>query len=181
MATPTQTGTTVPAGGKAGGAFPPFQGDTFASQILWLAISFGLLYLLLSRVALPRIAGILEERSDRISQDLAEAQRLKSESEAANAAYEKSLADARARAQAIAGETRAKVAAESDANRKQIEADLSAKLQAAEATIVAAKAEALGNVRAIALEATPAIVQKLSGVAPSADDVARAVDLVLKR
>src|SRR6476660_9499021 len=82
-----------------GGGFPPFQKDTFASQIVWLALTFVALYLLMSRVALPRIAAIFEDRRQRIDGDLAQAQRLKDSSEAALAAYEKSLADARNRAQ----------------------------------------------------------------------------------
>src|SRR4051812_38028557 len=74
--------------------FPPFLKETFASQILWFVITFVALYLLMSRVALPRIGGILEARKGRIDGDLGEAQRLKDESDTALAAYEKSLADA---------------------------------------------------------------------------------------
>ena len=84
--------TEAPAGHST---FPPFQSEYFPSQVVWLALSFVLLYVLMSRIALPRIGGILENRSKRISSDLAAAQRFKEQSEAANAAYQKSLADAR--------------------------------------------------------------------------------------
>src|SRR5438477_13060171 len=87
---------------ERGGGFPPFQSETFASQLLWLAITFIALYLLMSRVALPRIGTILDKRKGRIDGDLAEAARLKDQSDAAIAAYEKSLADARSRAQTLA-------------------------------------------------------------------------------
>ena len=83
------------AHGGAKPAFPPFQKETFASQLIWLALFFIGLYLLMSRVALPRVGGIIAARSATIEKDLAEANRLKQESEAAIAAYEKTLADAR--------------------------------------------------------------------------------------
>ena len=91
---------------EAHGAFPPFASETFASQLLWFAVAFGLLYYVMSRFALPRVAAIMESRSQRIAADLAEAERLRAESEAAGAAYEKSLGDARAKAKAIAQEMR---------------------------------------------------------------------------
>src|SRR5262245_56065197 len=99
--TPTETIEHVPAG-EHGGGFPPFQKETFASQIIWLALTFVALYLLMARVALPRVGAILDARKGRIDGDLAEAERLKTESDAAMATYEKSLADARNRAQLLA-------------------------------------------------------------------------------
>src|ERR1043165_3992304 len=93
----TNTHTEVPH--KSG--FPPFAKETFASQLVWLAITFVALYLLIARIAVPRIGGIIDERAKRIEGDFASAQRAKDESEAALAAYEKSLADARHRAQAV--------------------------------------------------------------------------------
>jgi F-type H+-transporting ATPase subunit b len=100
-------------GGDAhgGGAFPPFDQSTFASQLLWLAITFGLFYLLMSRVIVPRIGGILEHRRDRIAQDLDEASRLKEEADNAIAAYEQELAEARKKASAIAEAAREKAKA----------------------------------------------------------------------
>ncbi len=88
-----------------GGGFPPFESHTFASQLIWLALAFGLLYYLMDKIALPRIQAILHDRATRLSSDLDEAQRLKAEADAAGAAYEKSLSDAQAKAQAIALET----------------------------------------------------------------------------
>jgi F-type H+-transporting ATPase subunit b len=70
-----------------GGGFPPFQKDTFASQLLWVALTFVALYLLMSRVALPRIGSIIEDRKQRIASDFAEAERLKADSDAASVAY----------------------------------------------------------------------------------------------
>jgi F-type H+-transporting ATPase subunit b len=175
------TAHTEAEGGGHKGPFPPFQGDTFASQLVWLAITFALLYLLAWKVALPRIGGIIEARRQRIDGDIAEAQRLKAESDAALAAYEKSLADARARAQALADATRAKQAAAAEENRKALEQRLNAKLAGAEKAIIATKTAAMANVRGIAMEAAVAIVERLTGSAPSEQMAAEAVAAILKR
>src|SRR6185312_2496449 len=139
--------------GEHGGGFPPFQSQTFASQLIWLAFTFVVLYLLMSRLALPRVGSIIEEREKHIEGDIAEADRLKKQSEEAMAAYEKALAEARARAQAIAGETRAKQTAEADAARKKLEGALNIRLADAEKTIAATKEAAMANVRGIAVDA----------------------------
>ena len=164
--------TEAPAGKTA---FPPFQSQHFPSQLVWLAVSFVLLYVLMSRVALPRIGSIFAERSRRIAEDLAAAQRLKEQSDAADAAYQKSLADARSRAQAIANATREQQAAEADATNKRLEAQLHERLAAAEQSIAATRAAAMGNVGGIAAETAAAIVERLVGKTPSAQDVAAAL------
>ena len=175
----TKSHTEAPSGAKP--PFPPFQSDTFASQLVWLAITFVALYLLISRVAVPRIGGIIDERARRIEGDFAAAQRMKDDSEAALAAYEKSLADARSRAQAIGNEVRDKLNAEADVNRKATEAKLNADLAEAEKQIAATKTAAMANVRGIAVDAAAAIVERLIGTAPPAPAVAAAVDDALKR
>ena len=165
-----------------GAGFPPFDRTTFASQLIWLAIFFVALYLLASRVALPRVGSILAERRGRVSRDLDAAQRMKEESDAAHVAYEKALAEARARAQAIAGETRAKLAAQAEEKRKALESSLGAKLAEADKSIAATKAAAMTNVRAIAQEAAAAIVARLTGVdaGPQGAAAAAAVDAAIK-
>lgn len=157
-----------------GGAFPPFDPTFFASQLLWLTITFAVLYWIVSRIAAPRIAGILEVRRDRIAGDLGEAERLRGETDAAIAAYEQSLADARKNAGAIAAATREQLNRELEARRTSIEADLSAKLAEAEARITDIKSKALAEVDAIATETTEAIVSTLIGTV-SRDEAAKAV------
>jgi F-type H+-transporting ATPase subunit b len=164
-----------------GKGFPPFDATTFASQLLWLAITFVALYLLMSRVALPRVGAILENRRARIAGDLAEAQSLKEQSDAAIAAYEKALAEARGRAQALANETIQQQAAAAEANRKELDAKLNARIAEAEKSIAATQAAAMANVQTIAAEAAAAIVERLTGTAPAAQDVAAAVGAALKR
>ena len=160
--------------------FPPFQKDTFASQLVSLLIAFVALYLIVSRIALPRVGSVIDARQDAIEGDLAEAQRLKDQSEAALKAYESELAAARSRAQAIGTETREKLNAAAEAERKILEEQLSAKLSEAEKSIAATRQAAMSNVRGIAADAAAAIVQRLTGVAPEAAAVSSAVDASLK-
>ena len=169
----TNSHTEQPSGHK--GAFPPFNPTTFASQLFWFVIVFAVLYALMAKVALPRIGGIIENRQKRIADDLAGAASLKAESDAAIAAYEKALADARARAQAIANDTRDKQAAEAEATRKRLEDELNVKLAEAEKSIAATKQAAMSNVRGIAAGATKAIVERLIGTEPSDSAVDAAV------
>ena len=163
------------------GAFPPFQAQSFASQLVWLAIAFVLLYVLMKKLALPRVANVIENRQKRIDDDIAQAGKLKTQSDEAVAIYEKALADARGRAQAIASETREKQAAAAEAARKRLEDQLNARLADAEKTIAATKQAAMSNVRGIAEEAARAIVERLIGKAPADAAVGAAVADVLKR
>jgi len=176
----TAAHTEVPAQGHKG-AFPPFQKETFASQLLWFAVFFVALYLIMSKLALPQIGTILAQRRSRIEDDLKAAQRLREESDAELAAYEKALADARGRAQTIANQTREKLNAEAERTRKVLEGELNAKLEEAEKIISATKQAALVNVRGIAIDATAAIVERLIGSLPPGEAVETAVDSVLKR
>lgn len=159
----------------AKGVFPPFDPTYFASQILWLAITFGLFYLLLKRVILPRLAGILDARRDRIAADLDEAGRMKTEADAAVAAYEQELTEARAKGGAIAQQARDAAKTEAETARKAIEADLEKKLSAAESRISEIKASAMNEVGSIAEQTTQAIVEQLVGGNVSKSDVAAAV------
>lgn len=177
MAEPTAH-TEVPAGQSS---FPPFQSEHFPSQLFWLAVTFILLYALMAKIALPRIGSILENRAKHIADDIAAAQSLKERSDAAHAAYEKSLADARARAQSIASATREKQAAEAEAVNKQLEAELHSRLAAAEQSIAATRTAAMGNVRTIAADAASAIVERLVGKAPADHEIAAALESTLKR
>jgi F-type H+-transporting ATPase subunit b len=181
MAEPHTTSTEHVPAGEHKGAFPPFQSQTFASQLVWLVIAFVLLYALMAKWALPRVGRIIESRQKRIADDLADAERLKVQSDEAVAAYEKALADARARAQAIANETREQQQAAADATRKTLEGELNVKLAEAEKSIAATKQAAMANVRAIAEDAARAIIKRLIGSAPRDKAVAEAVADVLKR
>lgn len=180
MAEPAHKASTEhPAEGGHGG-FPPFQSETFASQLVWLVIAFVLLYVLMAKFALPRVGAIIESRQKRIADDLADASRFKTESDAAVADYEKALADARSRAQAIANETRERQAAEAETRRKALEDQLNVKLAHAEKAIASTKRAAMANVQTIAEDAARAIVERLIGQTPNENTVATAVTAALK-
>lgn len=166
-------GTQSPGGGQE--AFPPFDPRTFTPTIFWLIITFGLLYLILSRYALPRIEGILKSRSARIHADLSAAHKMRDEANEAAAAYERTLSQARSRSQELASETRAKVKLEQETKRQAIEADLSSKLLAAEERISNMKSAAMENVGQIATEAASAIVQHITGKPADRDAVEKAI------
>lgn len=160
------------------GAFPPFDPATYGSQLLWLAITFGFLYWLLSKVVLPRIGGILEDRDNRVAADLAAAGKLSEESNAALAAYEQALAEARQRAHSIAGEARNRSKAESDAERARLEAEVNARMTEAEARISDVKNRALAEVDTIARDATAALVETLIGPRATPAEITAAVNAV---
>jgi F-type H+-transporting ATPase subunit b len=172
------TAHTDACGGKP--PFPPFEKNTFASQLVSLVIAFVVLYLVVSRIALPRVGGVIDARQNAIDGDLAEAQKLSQDSDAALKAYESELAAARSRAQAIGAETRDKLNAASDAERKTLEERLAAKLADAEKTIAATRTSAMSNVRGIAADAAAAIVKQLTGITPDGNAVGAAVDASLK-
>jgi F-type H+-transporting ATPase subunit b len=170
--TDTHATTAADGGEHAGDVFPPFDPSTFPSQLLWLVISFAALYLLMSRVALPKIGGILEDRKSRIDADLAAADASRQKTDAAIAAYESALAAARKNAHDLAEVTRSGIKADLATKRKAVEAELSAKLGQAEASIQGTKRQALTHVEQIAAEAAQSLVSRLVG--PVSDQDARA-------
>jgi len=160
------------------GVFPPFDPSNYPSQLLWLAITFGLFYLFLKKVIVPRIGGILEVRRDRIAQDLDQAARMKEDADAAVAAYEQELAEARANANTIGQAARDSAKADAETERKKVEADLEAKLAEAESRIGGIKSKAMSEVGNIAEDTATAIVQQLTGTKVDKPTVAAAVKAV---
>jgi F-type H+-transporting ATPase subunit b len=156
-------------------SFPPFNPATFSSQLIWLAITFGALYAVMKRVALPRIAEVIEERRDRIQRDLEAAERLKGETDKALAGYEAALAEAKTNAGGIAKQTREALASETDREKERVEAQIAAKLVDAEKRINVMKTAALAQVNEIALDTVGQVVAKLGGGDVSRDDIQRAL------
>ena len=155
--------------------FPPLNPDTFAPQLIWLALTFGLLYLILKRYALPRVGEVIEERRDRIQRDLAQAEKLKVETEQALANYERALSEARTKALGVAKEARDRLTAEVDKERAKVEAAIARKLSEAEARIAQTKSRALASVEEIAADTAGAIVARLLGKEVSRDEVQKAL------
>lgn len=161
------------AEGKTG--LPQLNADHFIPQLFWLALSFVTLYLIMSRVALPRVGEVIEERRDRIQRDLDTAERLKGDTEKALSGYEKALADARANASGIAKETRDRLSSEVDKEKAKVDGQITAKLADAESRIAANKSKALASVREIAIDTVGAVIEKLVGERVSPDDIKRAL------
>ncbi|MBB4658752.1 F0F1 ATP synthase subunit B' [Parvularcula dongshanensis] len=160
-----------PVPGEQEGGLPQLDASTYASQIFWLLLTFGALYFVLSRIFLPRLGGVIEERRNRIADDYDQAAEFKRQAEEAQAGYEKALADAKARAASIAAETRASIDAEIAEMEEENDARLDAKIHAAEARIAETAERARDAVFQAARETTREIVSSLTGEAPSEADV----------
>jgi F-type H+-transporting ATPase subunit b len=149
-------------------------------QLIWLVITFGILYLLMVRVVLPRIGGVLEARAAHIAKDLAAADKLRRETEEAIAAYEQALAEAKQKAHAIVDAGRTKLKEEMAAERAKLDQELGKKSAEAEARINAAKVSAMKDVSAVAADVAADIVRQLIGSVPSKAEIEKAVQDVRK-
>jgi F-type H+-transporting ATPase subunit b len=168
-ASPAQDATHGTVEHHGGGDFPPFDPANFAPQLVWLALIFGLLYVLMSRIALPRIGSILSERESRIESDLFASRELQGKAQTAAAEHDETLRATKAQAQTIGRDAQQQAAAETQARRAAQETEFAQKIAEAEAQIVAAKKEALSNVEQIASEAAGSILEKLTGARVAAD------------
>ena len=151
-------------GEHASGGLPQLNPANFPTQIFWLALTFGVLYYLMSKKALPRVAEVIEARQERISRDLAKAAQLKEEAEAILAQVEKSLAGARSEAQGVIAQASADIEANNQARQAQLTADIAERLHSAEAAIATAKDQALANIRAESTGIVRDIAERLAGV-----------------
>ncbi|WP_419798877.1 MAG: F0F1 ATP synthase subunit B' [Terasakiella sp.] len=149
---------------------PQLDVTTFAPQIVWLVITFLAMYFIMAKVALPRIAEVLDERQTRIDENLAKAAALKVEAEQAAAAYEQSLAEARSKAQDEVKVVIDQANAAQAKAQEELAAKLDKKLSDAEARIAEAKDKALANITGVSADVAKATVEKLAGV--SVDDAA---------
>jgi F-type H+-transporting ATPase subunit b len=155
---------------------PQLDISTFAPQLFWLAVWFVVLYVLMAKLALPRIAAAIEGRRERREGDLAEAARLKAEAEEANLAFQRTMAEARAGAQAVISQTSARLAAEAAERQRVLAATLAQQIEAAEQRIAAGKDAALAEMRGVAVDVGRAVVEKLTGTLPDSAKMAAAVD-----
>lgn len=173
----TTHSTTEPAGGKS--AMPQLDPSTYAPQLFWLLITFVLLYVLMKWLALPRVGKAIEARRERLDGDLARAAALKEQAETVLAEYERSLAAARADAQASLRATNDRLAAEAAERQRQLSETLAQQIEAAEARIAGMKDQALTEVRGIAADVGRAVVERLTGTAPDPGAMNMAVDTAL--
>jgi F-type H+-transporting ATPase subunit b len=159
---------------------PQFDPAFFAPQLFWLAVTFITLYILMSKVALPKIGAVLDERQRKIDDNLDKAAQLKAEAEAAIAAYEKALADSRSHAQSVIKEASERLSKQADERTRELTGRLAEQIKAGEVRIAAAKDKALANVREIALDVAGATVARLVGASPDQAGLEAAVAAALK-
>jgi F-type H+-transporting ATPase subunit b len=176
MAQETIEGTQVPGQPKAEGGLPQMNFETFPSQLFWLLLTFGFLLVFLSKSALPRIGGAIENRRQRIVGDLETAEQRRKDAGTALKAYEASMAAARSRALALADESRKVIAVEVDRQKAAADASAQKSLAEAEARIAETRTAATAHVREVASDAAATIVERLIGERVSPADAMRAVE-----
>ncbi|PCH98861.1 MAG: ATP F0F1 synthase subunit B' [Rhodobacteraceae bacterium] len=159
---------------------PQLDFTTFPNQIFWLVVALVLIYLILSRVALPRIATVLSERSETIQGDLEKAEELKQKAVEAEEAYNKALADARAQAGEIVAEAKAEIQVELDKAIAKADAEIAAKAAEGEVEIKKIRASAMKAVEKVAGDTAKAIVDAVLPGAADAKTLKAAVTARLK-
>lgn len=171
--------TTHAAEAAEAAGMPQLDFSSYPNQIFWLLVALVVIYLVLARIALPRIASVLAERQGTITNDLAAAEELKQKAVEAEEAYNKALADARAEAARIVAEAKAEIQADLDAATAKADAEIAARSAESEARIAEIRAEAMGNVKEVAKETAKALVSAL-GVKADAKSITSAVTSRLK-
>jgi F-type H+-transporting ATPase subunit b len=160
----------------ASAGFPPFdQFDTFPSQIFWLVVTFGALYLFATFWLIPKAAKLIADRENAIAKDVADAAALSGKADASVKAFEARIAEAKGRARDTAAKAKSAADAKIAAETSKVEADLATRLSAAETRIADVRKKAMANVSTVAEDAAAAIAEKLAGVKPSGDAVKKAV------
>ncbi len=174
----THAGTEVSGQAHKDVGFPAFDTKTYPGQLLWLAITFGALYLMMSKVIVPRMKSIFDERNAILNRDLQRAEAARVRAEEAGKAYETSLAEARNNAHSLAQAAHARLTAETEMRRKALEEELAGRMTEANATIAKTKAKAMKNVRSIAAETTTTLIEHIIDKTPTSEAVDAALDQV---
>lgn len=159
---------------------PQLDPNTFLPQVVWLVITFGALFLVMWRIALPRIADVLEARQKRIEANLEKAEDFKKDAQAALEAYEASMAGARDQAQAVIAGVREAMAEDAAKRQAELAEILAERINDGETRIEQAKNEAIGQLQGMSAALTAAAMERLVGERPSEAGVGAAVDAVLK-
>ena len=180
IAIASETAGEVAEHASEGGSFPAFDPWHFPSQILFLAIIFSALYLILSRAILPKLGNTIERRGDTIAGDLDEAARLDEQAVEAQQALELRLAEARNKARATADKARAEIDDEIGRETRKVDKLMAEKVEAAEVRITKLRSDAMANVEGIATDTTRAITERF-GVRTSASDAGKAVSAALAK
>ncbi len=159
---------------------PQFDPTMFATQLVWLAITFSILFLLMKKVALPRISQVLNERKYKNEENLEKAEQLKNEAETAAEAYENTMAEAHDKARDALREVRERMAKEAEMRHLELAERLAAEIKTVETRIAAAKDKAVAGIHDVAAEVALAVVEKLVEETVTEKTVKAAVAATLK-
>lgn len=157
---------------------PQLDITTFAPQLFWLVLVFGLLYFVVARSSLPKVAQVIDSREAHITAELAAAEAAREAAAAAEARRDESIAKARAEALKVLAAAKDAIAADTSAKLAALDVELTTRLSAAETRIAEARAQSLAQIDAVAADAAAMIVEKLTGVTVGADEAVKAVDSV---
>jgi F-type H+-transporting ATPase subunit b len=170
----------IAASPAAAAGLPQLDATTYSSQIVWLVVTFVILYVLMAKVALPRVGEVLEERQNKIDDNLAKAEELKAQAESASEAYETSLSNARTKAHDAIRDVKEKAAAEANARQSALNDKLKSQITESEKAISKARDEALAGIKDVATDVAASVVEKLIGEAPDSKSVDGAIQAALK-
>jgi F-type H+-transporting ATPase subunit b len=158
---------------------PQLEMGDYAPQIFWLVVTFVVLMILMWSIGLPRIRRVIEAREGKVADDLAQAENLKQQAEAALKAYEDALSEARSQAHSVLAEAYAELDAEATKLRDRLDAELAAKSDEAEARIRAAREQAMASLRDVASDVARSATERLVGAVPSEAAANAAVDATM--
>lgn len=149
--------------------------DTYASQIFWMLVFFGLTFFVVGRGMVPQVMATMADRNQRIAQDLAAAQAARDAAEAEQGAWAEAETRQRAAAHDLIAKAKHDAAMATQARLVEATTRIEARIAAAEATIAAARHAALAEIETVAAEAAQDIANKVAGLAVSAEDARGAV------
>jgi F-type H+-transporting ATPase subunit b len=153
--------------------------DVVLSQLFWLTLVLGFIYFVIGRGMVPKIQSTVDQRDQQIADDLAAAERAKTEADESEEAFRLRMDQSRAEAMKKTAAAKAEGAKATEARIAKADTAIQAKLAKAEEKIRASRDEALANIEGVAAELTQDIAGKVAGLKVSRDDAARAVKAAL--
>ena len=158
---------------------PQFDPSSFPSQIFWLVVTFIVMYFVMAKLVLPRVGTVLQERQEKIAEDLDRAAQLKKDAEEITATYEAALAEARAKAQALYRETSDALAANTAKKQQEAGAAIAQRIAEAEQRIGAARTQAMTQIKTVAADVAGAAIAKVAGVNVDSGRLAGEIDIAI--
>jgi F-type H+-transporting ATPase subunit b len=158
---------------------PQFDPSSFPSQIFWLVVTFAVLYFVMAKLVLPRVGSVLQDRQEKISDDLDRAGQLKKDAEEITATYEAALAEARGKAQTLYRETSDAMHAATAKRQQEAGAAIASRIAEAEQRIGVARAEAIGQIKTVATDVASAAIAKVAGVNVDSGRLSGEIDRVI--